>query len=74
VDERALRTPAHGARDVRDRRRPRPAGQDELLQRTQIGVEALYRGLEARDVGVADRDVAGIDNSPPRSKRSCWTL
>ena len=55
----ALGAPADGARDVRERGRARAAGQDELLERRELGVEALDVRLEARDVRVADRRGAG---------------
>ena len=50
----AFRAPAHGACEMAARRGHAAAGQDEILERRQIGVEAVERGFEAVDVGCVD--------------------
>ena len=59
MHERALGAPANRARDVREARRPRPARQDELLERSQVGVELTDRFFQAQDLHFAHRVVAG---------------
>src|SRR6185312_6567988 len=54
-DQLALGASADGARDVRECRSARAAGQDEFLQHRQIGVVMLDGGLEPLDVRGADR-------------------
>src|SRR6059036_389298 len=41
---------SHGARQVQRGRLRHPAGQDELLQRRQLWLVAVDRGLECRDL------------------------
>src|ERR1700682_3344074 len=56
--QRALRTPAHGTRNMREARRTGSAGEDEFLERREVLVEALAGGAEPQHMLVGPRDVS----------------
>src|SRR6266478_9833334 len=56
--QRALRAPAHGTRNMREARRTRSAGEEELLERREICVEALDGDVEPQHMRVGQREVS----------------
>lgn len=57
-DHAAFGAPANRAADVRERRGARTAGQDEFLQRRQIGVVMRQQGVQPGNLRLADQCVA----------------